>query len=401
MAKDTLRYFTDLPVHRQPVSGVLADPALFADVPEDWEVIISDVRGSTQALNEGRHQVVNLVATGSIIAALNIAHRAGVALPFFFGGDGATLAVPAALARPIEQALLVHRDNTRANFGLDLRVGGVSVAQLRARGQTLKLARVEIAPGFVIPVALGQGLSEAERIVKGASAPPRPAPADIAPDMEGMECRWDSIRPPADTQEVLCLLVIVRDRVRQGALLADVLRQIDTIYGPLAQRTPIARQRMKLKPTFAKVEVEMRAKLGGFDFAYLVGKWFYTVIGRLYFAFTRAGDHYLDRLVQLSDTLMIDGRINTIISGTAAQREALIAALARREQDGEIVFGMQICNASVMSCYVRDRRDQHIHFVDGLGGGYTQAATMLKRKMAGLGAASPAAAADGRSLQPT
>jgi hypothetical protein len=80
MAKDTLRYFTDLPVHRRPVSGILADPAVFADVPEDWEVITSDVRGSTQALNEGRHQVVNLVATGSIIAALNIAHRAGVAL---------------------------------------------------------------------------------------------------------------------------------------------------------------------------------------------------------------------------------------------------------------------------------------------------------------------------------
>jgi hypothetical protein len=147
--------------------------------------------------------------------------------------------------------------------------------------------------------------------------------------MEGMECRWDSIRPPADTQEVVCLLVIVRDHARQAALLADVVRQIDTIYGPLARRTPITRPRMKLKPTFAKVGVEMRAKLGRFDFAYLAGKWFYTVIGKLYFAFTSAGDHYLDRLVQLSDTLMIDGRINTIISGTAAQREALIAALGR------------------------------------------------------------------------
>ena len=60
------------------MSEILADPTLFADVPDDWQVILSDVRGSTQALNDGRHQVVNLVATGSIIAALNIAHRAGV-----------------------------------------------------------------------------------------------------------------------------------------------------------------------------------------------------------------------------------------------------------------------------------------------------------------------------------
>jgi len=34
-----------------------------------------------------------------------------------------------------------------------------------------------------------------------------------------------------------------------------------------------------------------------------------------------------------------------------------------------------------MSCYVRDRKDQHVHFVDGSGGGYTQAAGMLKKKI--------------------
>lgn len=385
---DSTRYFSELIVQTAPVSEVMADPARFTDVPADWQVILTDVSKSTQALSDGRHQVVNLVATGSIIAALNIAHKTGVALPFFFGGDGATLVVPAALAEAIERALLVHRDNTRANFDLDLRVGRVSVAALRARGQILKLARVEISPGFVIPVALGEGLLEAERIVKGEDAPtPPPAAPDTPLDLDGMECRWDSIRPPQDTQEVVCLLAIVRQHERQSAILSDVLRIIDTLYGPLARRTPIARPRLRLKATFAKVAVEMRAKLGRFDFAYLVGKWFRTVIGRLYFKLSREGDHYLDRLVQLSDTLMIDGRIATIISGTAAQREALIAALRRMEEGGEIVFGMQICAASVMSCYVRDRRDQHIHFVDGLGGGYTRAATMLKQKMAGLAAA--------------
>jgi len=97
---------------------------------------------------------------------------------------------------------------------------------------------------------------------------------------------------------------------------------------------------------------------------------------------SKDGAHYLQRVVQLSDTLMIDGRINTVISGTATQREALSRALRTLEDAGDIRFGLQICTASVMSCYVRDRKDQHIHFVDGLGGGYTQAASMLKQKMA-------------------
>lgn len=381
------RFFADLPVHRGAVSELLADPARFAPVPGDWQVLLTDVRHSTRAWNDGRHQEVNLVATGSIIAALNLAHRAGLAVPFFFGGDGATLIVPPGLAGQVERALLAHRGNTVRNLGLDLRVGRVPVADLLARGHVLALARAEISPGLVIPVALGDGLAEAERIVKGADADPAAAEvgaADVPLDLEGMACRWDSIRPPGQTQEVVCLLVVARRGERQAALLADVLRQIDAIYGPLKARTPIARPRLKLKPTFAKVATEMRVRLGRFDLGYLLGHWLMTLFGPLYFAVSRDGGRYLDQLVQLSDTLMIDGRINTIISGTTAQRESLTAALRRFEEHGEIVFGMQICTASVMSCYVRDRRDAHIHFVDGLGGGYTQAAAMLKRKMAGL-----------------
>ncbi|MFT5165733.1 MAG: hypothetical protein ACI8P3_000961, partial [Saprospiraceae bacterium] len=42
-----------------------------------------------------------------------------------------------------------------------------------------------------------------------------------------------------------------------------------------------------------------------------------------------------------------------------------------------------VSQESVMSCYVRNRDDQHIHFVDGSQGGYTQAAIMLKKKLRG------------------
>ncbi len=46
-----------------------------------------------------------------------------------------------------------------------------------------------------------------------------------------------------------------------------------------------------------------------------------------------------------------------------------------------IINGLHICRESVMSCYVRDRSDDHIHFIDGIGGGYTQAATVLKKNL--------------------
>lgn len=378
----SLRFYSDLPTHTQSLSQLLADETCFVAVPDDWQVILTDVRKSTAALSDGKHQIVNLVATGSIIAALNIAHRAGTTLPFFFGGDGASLLVPAALALDIEQALLVHRDNTRANFGLDLRVGRMALAAVYAQGVRLRLAKIQVNQGLVIPVAVGDGLQYVEHIIKRDETVPPASQSAVALDLSGMECRWDQIRPPANTSEVVCLLV-VPDGARQAAVLSRVIAQIDAIYGPLPQRTPVSLPRLKLKATLAKIHTEMQAKLGRFALAYLVEHWLRTLIGGLYFRFNPDGAHYLRQMVQWSDTLMIDGRLNTIMSGTIAQRRALLDYLQRLEDAGEIRFGLAICAASVMSCYVRDRRDQHIHFIDGLGGGYTRAATMLKAKLAG------------------
>ena len=62
------------------------------------------------------------------------------------------------------------------------------------------------------------------------------------------------------------------------------------------------------------------------------------------------------------------------------QREKLQAALNQMEQNGEINYGLYVSRESVMSCYVRNLNEEHIHFVDGAEGGYTKAAGMLKRK---------------------
>ena len=82
----------------------------------------------------------------------------------------------------------------------------------------------------------------------------------------------------------------------------------------------------------------------------------------------------------MSDTLVIDGKINTVISGTSRQREELKAELDKLEKAGDINYGLYVSKESVMSCYVRNLNEDHIHFVDGAEGGYTKAAGMLKRK---------------------
>ena len=377
------RHFWNQVAHQAiSVAQLMAEEERFSDVPPDWHVVLTDVKKSTQALSDGLHHLVNLVATGSIIAALNIARRADIRVPFFFGGDGATLIVPGVLVEPILVALNKHRDNTRRNFGLDLRVGSVPVAAIYADGHRLSVAKVRMSEAFTIPVVLGQGLQQAERVIKGEDYMPAMPAVDESLNLDGMECRWDSIRPPTDQQTVLCLLVTMKDSSLQGMTCSRVLKVLDDIFGPPQSRSPVAIERLRLKPTFGVMLRESRARKGRLNPGYMAAIWLRTLIGFVYLRYVAAGKNYLRGVAQLSDTLTIDGRINTIIAGTTDQRRRLVTELDRMESAGDICYGLHVCEESVMCCYVRDRQNDHVHFIDGLGGGYTLAATVLKRKLA-------------------
>ena len=382
---DSTRFYADMPTQTDGPSALLADPARFSPVPADWEVLLTDVRGSTQAVGEGRLNTINLVASGCIIAALNLAHREGNELPFFFGGDGATLMVPPALADRVASALALHRDNTSVQLGLDLRVGRVTVAEIHRAGARLDVARVDVnGAGLVLPVVLGEGLQYAEHVLKGDDISTIAASQSAELDLSGMECRWSNILPPQRRQEIVCLIVVARDVTRQGEILAQVLSDIDAVYGPLATRCPISRPRLRLHPRLDRIASELRLKLGHLAPTRLLSTWLVTMLSKPWLSLSQGGRHYLDRLVQLSNTLTLDGRISTVVAGTAQQRVEIARVLRAHEERGVLVYGLEVCSASLMSCYVRDRRDQHIHFVDGQGGGYTRAAIQLKRKLAGL-----------------
>lgn len=79
---------------------------------------------------------------------------------------------------------------------------------------------------------------------------------------------------------------------------------------------------------------------------------------------------------------MIDGTLNSVISGTQKEVNLLIAFLDELEAQKKITYGIHTTHASIMSCYVEDRKTKHVHFVDGTEGGYTTAAKMLKKKIA-------------------
>ena len=73
-----------------------------------------------------------------------------------------------------------------------------------------------------------------------------------------------------------------------------------------------------------------------------------------------------------------------VLAGAPADRERLEALLDRLHQQRRLAYGLHVSDRAVLTCLVYERMGQQVHFVDGAGGGYTQASVGLKRRLQAL-----------------
>lgn len=377
----------------------VADPRRYVPLPHDWYVLISDVRGSTQAIAAGRYKEVNMVGAASIVAVLNAAPDSD--LPFVFGGDGATLAVPAELLPRAGQALLGVQAIARREFGLDLRVGAVPVAAIAREGHQVWVARLAITPEYAQAVFSGGGLAAAERLVKAPGspflldadraeqqiAPPAPPEADLT----GLECRWQDIR--SRHGETVCLLVMASAELgaeRAALVYREVLARIGESYGDERDYHPLAIEglRPSYDPRRLLAETKLRSPLGlAPRLRYLAQIWALNLAVRLYKRFEQLRgrlpfwDQYRAIVFRTADYKKYDDTLRMIIAGTPAQRARLTAFLEERYQAGDLVYGLHVTDRALMTCLVFERLGRQVHFVDGADGGYALAAKALKARL--------------------
>ena len=216
MPNNNDHFYANLAINKLPLAKLLIQDHLFEQVPVDWHVIITDIKNSTAAVNSGQHENVNLIATGSIVTVLNIAFKANILIPFFFGGDGATFIVPTGIVDEVMKALVKYRTNTLDNFNLELRAGIISVNEIYKAKHHLRLSRFSSSETFSIPIVLGDGLAYAEQVIKGENYMLATQDTAAEIDLSGMQCRWDKIEPPENSEEVVTLIVIAQQCEQQG-----------------------------------------------------------------------------------------------------------------------------------------------------------------------------------------
>lgn len=370
----------------------VTDTKQHQEVPDDWDIIIADVIGSTTVIKAGRYKDVNLVGAACIAAITNV--DKSVAIPFVFGGDGATFAAPAHMRDKMKSALAGARAMAKTSFGLDLRVGIVSVREIKDLGQWVRVGKYQLSEHVAQPAFSGRGWETAEKIIKDPTNGSKYLveeswPSDNA-DFSGLSCRWNGIPSVRDCKLSLLVVSIDADPERHASQYAEIMDQIQKIFGSMEDIHPLKENLLRLSfnwSLLAKSAAVHTSKVGIIGkLKYIMSSIFLNVIGTYLFARkldTEATkwSNYKSDFIKNTDYKKFDGTLRMVIDAGFKQIDSLTLVLEQMRSEGKIKYGMHRSREAIVTCLVEDYNGNHTHFVDGSDGGYAMAAVQLKAQL--------------------
>ena len=379
-------FFTDLPALTS--FSDVPDPAVYRQAPDSWCLVITDVQGSTKAIEAGRYKDVNALGVASIVAVRNAIPD--VELPFVFGGDGATLLCPASRLAQLEPALRGLQARAKQAFGLGMRAGIVPIRELHDAGHPVLVTRYRQSEHATFAMFAGSGLSEGERWIKDPERGARHAvgPGEAAVDFTGFECRWEPIASTRDA--ILSLLVQARasDRGEASAIYKSVIATVEEILE--GDGHPVAVRNLQLATDSHRFDAEAKllsGKVKGFGNwltrtrAAVLSRIGTTLMDRGWNALGFPGEVYREQVVANTDFRKFDDTLRMVIDVTDAQQGAIDAYLGGEFAAGKLVYGMHRSPSALMTCVITEHAGEHVHFVDGANGGYALAARQLKGRL--------------------
>ena len=346
----------------------------FMEAPSDWHIIMSDVRNSTKSIESGDYRKVNLAGAAAITAIQNI-NRA-IDIPFVFGGDGSTLLVPPNIVEEAKKELRKIRALFQESFGLDLRVGIMPISEL------VDDAKVLVAKYRMNNISLamfkGGGLKMAESLIKSGKYE-LPPEQEGKPNLEGLSCRWEPLQSKKGT--MLSLIVMVNNN--DMAIYRQVIESINKITG---EPKPISLGNLKVKWPPKGFSSEAITSKGGY-IGNLIKLFIVSVMAYIFFKFKLKTkdfepEKYRQEIVMNADYRKFDDMLRMVIDCSKDEADKIEEYLKTLKKDGVIFYGTHRSDSALMTCLVFSlQKEGHTHFIDGNDGGYTMAATMMKKQI--------------------
>lgn len=369
---------------------LVADPSVHVSVPDGWLIALTDVRGSTRAIEAGRYRDVNALGVASIVGVQNAMRD--LEIPYVFGGDGATLLVPGNRRTALEDALRGVKQLAVSAFGLDLRAAIVPIALLRAAGHTARVARYRASPNTCLAMLSGSAFAVAEAWVKGDAGPQDfeiASEGTTSADFQGFECRWKPIQSQQGSMVSLLIQALGPDEAARALTYRAVLERLEQLADP-AKARPVQPSGLKLLGYFDdySTEARVRGTLAGSSAVRAANSdaRFVTFAGRIlgWLGLSARGydaRRYERQLLENTDFRKFDETLRMVLDLGPEELRRVTEYLDGMQQSGLLAYGAHESPSALMTCVVRSYDGDHVHFVDGADGGYALAAKKLKARL--------------------
>jgi hypothetical protein len=376
-------FLSDLPIFAEFED--VADIARYRPLPDGWALALADVVSSGAAIADGKYKMVNMAGASVITAVLNALGQNNY--PFVFGGDGAAIAVPPEGQDAVRVALAAVARWIADDLGLQMRTALVPIAAIRAAGRDVCVARYQSSPDLTFAMFAGGGSAWAEAQMKQGAFAVDMAPPGSKPDLTGLSCRWNPIR--SRNGHIVSIIAVAGARGVGDAfrmLVADVVaiaNEDGTTGNPLPAEGPVPRFHL------GGMEAEVRALTPpGKRFMAKINVIFAVIMTIILYRtnLTVGGFNaraYGRELVRNTDFRKFDDGLKMTIDVDPARLARIEALLEDAAGKGICQFGLHRQTSALVTCIVPSimSRD-HMHFIDGAAGGYAQAASQMKAKMA-------------------
>jgi len=362
---------------------------LYTPLPDDWYVIVSDIRGSTDAIRLGKYKEVNM-AGACVIAAVNNFYKSkdeGL-LPHLFGGDGALIAVPDYKIEKLKSIVSFCIHAVRKAYNLEMAAAVLQVGELRKKGHDIKAASFELSDFVHQTLFWGSGVTYAEEFAKTHQplSDIKPIPADFS----GLECRWNQVPSNKDEVATYIIQACKSNDKEQALIYQKCFEKIEEIYGREENFHPIREESLTLtaNPLLLGVEWKLKTQPPNFwrRLKYGLLMAFQFISGLYLMKFGKKTTEtdwgaYKPDLKKHADYKKFGDSVRFVASGKIEQRMKLTEFLERQYQQGQLAYGIHTSFAAMLTCFVQSYNKKHVHFVDGTDGGYAKAAQELKNRL--------------------
>lgn len=363
----------------------IADFSHYIPLPDGWALAMADIVDSTGAIAAGKYKSVNMAGASVITAILNALDQ--LDLPFVFGGDGAFVAVPPSGIEAARDALSRVRTWVEREFKLGMRAAIVPVEDIRATKLDVRVAYFQASSEISYAMFAGDGARWAEDQMKNGTFRVEKAPIGNEPNLFGLSCRWNPVS--AMNGQITSIIAIPGERgydAQFRALVSEILALVgddDRAGHPIPADGPQLNLMMKgydaealTQPSNLRRAIS-RVGITAMSLLLIVLRRFNLRLGSFDIRL------YARDLAQNTDFRKFDDALKMTVDLDARQLESIETRLEQATLDGICQFGLHTQDEALVTCIVPSpmTRD-HMHFVDGASGGYAEAASRLKRKLA-------------------